>query len=316
MKEQLPKAFLDALAVIDGQEDHRKGVDYSVTTLLQTPRAVQLTKRHKNELPDRELESKLATFLGTSIHQGIEKLLKNNDNYLIEYRMGFEDKPEGMDDSYIRKISGTADCYDKERKALLDHKTTTTYIHGMELKPEWIQQLNLYAYFLSRHGIPVEKLAINTIYKDWRKGASKYKKEEDYPKLPVMEHEFKPWDLATQKEVYDKLLRAHVEAEDMSEDTLPECPADYCWEKPASYAVYVPGAAKATKLCASQAEAEDYIKWKTSGRSGLARYQIEYRPGERTRCAKYCAAAPFCNQYQNWLAKQDNHVAECLMEDV
>lgn len=314
-KEQLPQSFLDALAVLDKGEDHLKGVDYSVTTLLNTPRAVQLIKRHKDSLPGRELESKLATFLGTSIHQGIEKLLEQDDNYLIEHKMVFHDKPEDADDSQTRIISGTADCYDKKRKALLDHKTTTTFIHGMEMKPEWVQQLNLYAYFLSREGIPVDLLAINTIYKDWRKGASKYKTEDEYPALPVMEHTFKPWSLETQKEVYNKLLKAHIEAESLADELLPECPSDYCWEKEPTYAVYIPGATKATKLCSSMQDAKDYIKWKTSGKSG-AKYQIEYRPGERTRCAKYCEAAPFCNQYQNWLKQQDNLTANCLLEAV
>nr|DAQ89815.1 MAG TPA: Exonuclease [Caudoviricetes sp.] len=303
----LPKAFLDALHVLEGAEDHNKGADYSVTQLLSSPRAVQLVRRHRDELPDDDFNSKLARMFGNSVHQYIESLLRHNDNYLIEHRMVFNDKG--------RTVTGTADCYDKERKTLLDHKTTTTYIYGMELKPEWIQQLNIYAYFLRREGIPVEKLAINTIYKDWREASGKYKKEEDYPASPVQEFMVEPWSQKKQEEVYNKLLQAQIDAEDIPDEDLPECPVDYCWEKPSKYAVYIPGAAKATRLCDSKEEALDYIKWKTTSTNNRkpTPYQIEFRPGDRTRCSRYCAAAPFCNQYKKWLEEQTKETADSLL---
>lgn len=54
-------------------------------------------------------------------------------------------------------------------QTLYDHKTTTTWVHGKEMKDEWVQQLNLNAYFLEKEGYPVDDVAINAIYVDWRK---------------------------------------------------------------------------------------------------------------------------------------------------
>jgi len=33
-------------------------------------------------------------------------------------------------------------------------------------------------------------------------------------------------------------------------------------------------------------------------------YDIEVRPGERTRCANFCQVSTWCNQYQQYVKEQ------------
>lgn len=297
-----PSTFIDAILAEDGK-DHLEGIDYSVTTLLSSPREVQLKKRHKNELPARSLNNRLATFIGNAIHNAVEDSVKDNENYLTEYRMEFDEEVDGK----IVRIAGTCDMYDKVNKRLIDHKTTTTFVYSNTVKPEWVQQLNTYAYLLRRQGLEVEKLTVNCVFKDWRPSAGRYK-EGEYPESPIMEFNFEPWPNEVAKEFYERKLREHVQAEPIKDDELPTCDIEHMWAKPSSYAVYKPGAAKAIRLLPSLKEAEQYIKSKK-----LDGCKIEHRVGERTKCEKYCQAAPFCNQFQKWKEEQNKNLAEDIL---
>lgn len=300
--EGQPSTFFDAILAED-KRDHLAGIDYSVTTLLRPPREVQLCKRHKDELPPRAPENILATFIGTAVHSAVEASLKNHPDYLIEYRFEFDEEVDGEK----VKIAGTCDMYSEKHKRLVDHKTTTTFIYGGELKKEWVEQLNIYAYFLRRTGHEVETLTINCIYKDWRPNAGRYK-TTDYPPLPVMEFNFKPWSYEDQEAFYKRKLKEHLDAVKKADDDLPRCTSDDMWVKPESYAVYRPGASKAIRLLPTAKEAERYIRDKR-----LNGCMIEHRPGERTKCEKYCSAAPFCNQFQEWKKKQESDMAEDIL---
>lgn len=299
-----PSVFIEAM-LADEKKDHLEGIDFSVTSLLKTPKEFQLTRRHKDELPERPLDNKLSTFLGTAVHKAVEQSVADNENYLVEFRMEFDEEVNGK----VYKVAGTCDMYDKINKRLIDHKTTTTFIYGSELKPEWVEQLNVYAHLLRRQGYPVEQLTINCVYKDWRPSAGRYK--EDYPEYPVMEFNFEPWPEDTAKEFYEERLRAHVEAMDIDDSLLGDCEPTYMWEKPSVFAVFRPGSARAIRLLSTKRDAEQYIKYKA-----LTGCQIEHRVGERTRCEKYCLAAPFCKQFQEWKLKQTKGLAEDILDEV
>ena len=300
-----PSTFIGAI-LAEETKDHLEGIDYSVTTLLSSPREVQLIKRHKKELPERALSNRLATFVGSAVHNAIERAVEGNPDYLIEHRMEFDEEVNGK----LTKIAGTCDMYDKVNKRLVDHKTTTTFMYTSGVKPEWVEQLNVYAYLLRRQGYEVEKLTVNCVYKDWRPSAGRYK-DGEYPEYPVMEFNFDPWPNDVAKEFYERKLKEHVEAEHIEDAELPACDINHMWAKPSSYAVYRPGAAKAIRLLPSLKEAERYIKAK-----GLDGCKIEHRVGERTKCEKYCQAASFCNQFQKWKAEQEAQLAEDILQEV
>ena len=300
-----PSTFIEAL-LAEEKRDHLEGMDFSVTSLLQTPRQFQLTRRHKDELPERSLDSRLATFIGHAIHKAVEKSVADNPDYLIEHKMLFEEEVDGI----TVRVGGTCDMYDKVNKRLIDHKTTTTFLWGGELKQEWIEQLNIYAHLLRKLGYEVEKLTINCVYKDWRPTAGRYKEDSEYPPLPVMEFNFDPWPADRAEEFYKERLREHVRNGDVLDDILPLCDDTHMWSKPSSFAVYRPGAVKAIRVLPTKRDAELYIRSKK-----LDGCKIEHRVGERTRCEKYCSAAPFCSQFQKWKEEQNKQLAEDLLDE-
>lgn len=295
-KTGLPDIMHDAMQV--KEYDPVGSADYSATTLIQSPRAVQLTKRHKHEIQE-DIIDWWAAFRGTAMHCVLEAGLKKNKDYIVERKILRFDKPDGGTEDQYRRVACKLDAYHKPTKTMFDHKTTTTYIHGKEMKPEWINQLNLNAYFLEKEGYPVDDICINAVYLDWRPNSGRYK-TDDYPATPAAEFRQAAWPMKWREAYYKERLAAHVAAENLPDDQLPECTTEETWEKPATFAVFKPGAAKATKLCATKEEAEKYIAAKK-----LVGVDIEFRPGARTKCEQYCSANKWCNQYQAWLKKQE-----------
>lgn len=292
----LPQIMHDAMQ--NTAYDAVGGSDYSATTLIQSPRKVQLTKRHKDKIQEDILD-RWAAFRGTAMHSELERGLKGNPRYIVERKYVRFDKPEGGTEDQFRRIASKLDAYDKETKTLFDHKTTTTFIHGKEMKDEWIHQLNINAYFLEKEGYPVDDICINAIYLDWRKNSARYK-DDKYPATPAAEFRTAAWPMEWREKFYLDRLGKHVAAETLADDELPECTQEEMWEKPAKFAVYKPGADRATKLCDTREEAEAYIANKK-----LYGYKIEHRPGERTMCENYCSCRDFCNQYKKWKESQE-----------
>lgn len=296
-KYRLPKAFEDALQ--PQPYDPVGASDYSATSLIDSPRYVQLYKRHKHEIVE-DLMDQWYVWRGNAVHHEMESALSKNPKYLVERKVTRFDKPDGGDESTYRRVVAKFDLYDKETQTLSDWKTCSAYMHGSTGKKEWIDQLNINAYFLEKEGYPVKDVAINAIYMDWRPQSGRYK-DDKYPDLPFNEFRFRVLPLEERESYYKERLRLHVEAESCSDDMLPVCTPDECWEKPAKYAVYKVGAAKATKLCDTREEADEYIRHKRLG----SEYKVEFRPGERTRCEKYCPVKQWCNQYKSWKESQN-----------
>lgn len=295
-EEVIPDIIKDAMQVDARGEEGDRMFEYSATRLCKTPRELQLTRRHASEIKTPELINIWYTFAGHAMHDFLENRLKNNPRYLVEKRIIRFDKPIGGTEDQYRRVGAKFDAYDKQTKTLSDHKTTTTYIFGKEMKEEWIKQLMINAYFLEKEGYPVDKVAINAIYMDWRDAKLKYAKEGEYPPAPCTTFEMPCWSMEDREFLYKSILKEHIEAETVPDDQLPYCSKEYCWESGGCFAVYRPGAAKAIKLCSTEEEARNYIKYKNL--SGDVR--IEERPATRRRCKDYCQAAPFCNQYKEW----------------
>ena len=299
-ESKVPSIIKDALLGDVNRDEGDRTFEYSATVLCKSPRQVQLERRHKSEIATPALENVWYSFAGTAMHDYLEHRLMNNKRYLVEKRIIRFDKPSpDAPESDYRRVGAKFDAYDKETKTLSDHKTTTTFVHGKEMKPEWIKQLMINAYFLEMEGYPVERMAINAIYMDWRGSKLKYaKSEEDYPTAPCCEFSMAAPSMEERETLYKSLLKEHIAAESTPDHELPMCSPEYCWESGGSYAVYKEGAARALRLCPSLDAAQAYIKMK-----GIYGAKIEERKPIRRRCADYCAAAPFCNQYQMWLTE-------------
>lgn len=301
----IPDFFVEAFHV-DNYDYDDNPKSYSATTLIDSPQIVQLKRRHKDKFV---LDAKdwFYSFRGNAIHDAFGKALTGNPRYVLEERIQADILPTGSTDPEdMRTITGKPDCVDLLESTVLDHKTTTTFIMGLEQRAEWLQQLNIYAWLLRKNNIAVNKVGINAIYLDWREAAGKYKGPEDYPQAPVAQFIKEAWSMDKCEDFIRDRLALHVEAEQLPDDQLPLCTSAEMWERPAKYAVYNPGATRATRLLNTEEEAIDYIKWKN-----LTGYKIERRPSERTRCESYCECRDFCNQYKEYkheLSEQGDRV--------
>lgn len=290
----IPAPIADAIWATE-QHKEKRPFDYSVTLLIKSPREVQLEKRYAEQIAQEPFApiNNWYSFVGDAFHNYIETGLRNYPKYEVERRLIRTD--------LNREVGSRFDCYDKETRTLYDHKTTTTFIHGKEMKDEWVKQLMLNAFFLEEAGYPVDKVSICVIYVDWRDSKLALAKEDGYPLAPAVEFTMPAWPQEERKQLYYDLLQSHIEQEATPTNNLPACSKDYCWERDAKVAVYKPGADKAIRLLDTYEDALKYIEWKK-----IVGANIQTRPASRQKCEKYCRVAKYCNQYQEWLAKKSD----------
>lgn len=291
-RASLPQVFVDILTPTD--YDPFGASDYSATSLIDPPRLVQLRKRHKKEVSS-DLLDLWYVWRGNCVHKEIEHVLKSNPKYLVERKCTSFEKPEGYPEDKYRRVVAKFDAYDKDTKTLYDHKTASSFIYGSEGKKEWLDQLTINAYFLEKEGYPVEKLAINCVFMDWREQTGAYKSDPDkYPPTPFHTFTFPCPSKAEQERFFKERLKLHVDAESLSDNDLPLCTDLERWSKGEKWAVYKLGSTRATKLCDTKDEAQAYI---LANKLSL-QYKIEHRPATCVRCEKFCDMRDFCNQYQ------------------
>jgi hypothetical protein len=70
------------------------------------------------------------------------------------------------------------------------------------------------------------------------------------------------------------------------------------WEKPTTWAIKKKGGVRAFKVY----ETEEHAKEAIENMDKV--YEIEVRPGERTRCGNYCPVSSYCQQYRDYLEEQ------------
>ena len=130
---------------------------------------------------------------------------------------------------------------------------------------------------------------IDFIFTDWQ--SSKAKQDPEYPQEKILAG-YKI-DLLSLEDT-EKFILARLSLLDQSlnlqDDCLPFCSEEELWSTPQKFAVTKSGAKKATKLCDSLEEANQYINEKN-----IVGF-VEHRAARAKRC-KYCPAAPVCNQF-------------------
>jgi hypothetical protein len=70
------------------------------------------------------------------------------------------------------------------------------------------------------------------------------------------------------------------------------------WEKQTVYALRKVGNTRAKSLHETEEHAKKALEAAGKG------FEIEVRPGERTRCANFCQVSAMCAQYQDYLRDQ------------
>lgn len=263
----------------------------SATSLLKPIRVLLLTQRHgdKFEIDASEL---IASKYGNAIHDSIERI--QTPGVSKEERIRRTINVSGVDYT----VTGKYDLLVKEGNnyTLRDIKSTSVWaqIHGGK-DEDYRGQLSIYKWLLSPEKTINDIAYIDFYFTDWQ--SSKAKMEENYPKHRIHaghKIDLLPLEL-TEKAIRNKIANILLH-QDTPDNDLPECTRKELWQTDDSWAVYKEGNKKASKVCKTLAEAEEYQNNRKIEGS------IQHRPGEVKRC-KYCPAIFACNQAQRFISE-------------
>ena len=258
-----------------------EGAQFTVTTLIDSPRVHRLKKKHAEEITE-DIADRVWALLGTAVHKVLE--VGATDDQIVEQR--YHATVNGV------TVSGQIDLQTPVSNGMLlsDYKTVRAY--ALQANPEgkksYAQQLNLYASLARRNGVKVAGLEVVAICRDWTMAAAK--RSETYPKAAIVRIPVDLWDADMADEYFSQRVAAHTR------DETKHCTDEEMWAKPIVYAVHERTSnglkKRAKKLFDNQTDAEIYI----NAGSNLA---LSVREQEFVRCADYCSVSQYCDQYQS-----------------
>jgi hypothetical protein len=287
----IPETFVNVLK----RPTYSKGAAHlSVTQLINSPKIVALTKKFEAEL-EQDVADMVWSIFGSAIHNILEH--GKDENHLVEERI------HSMVDGW--KISGAVDLQvvdDQGGISIRDYKTTSVWA-VMNEKIEWEQQLNIYAWLVDtvKEDFHVTDLGIVAIIRDWsRRDAAR---NPDYPQAPVKELPIKLWPYEERKEFVQSRITSHSACEFAMEtgEDLPPCTPEEMWEKPTTWAIKKVGGVRAKSVHDTE---ESMLK--ALEIAGPA-YEIEVRPGSRTRCESFCPVNTYCQQWRDYQESKDGN---------
>jgi len=290
----MPETILNVIA----RPQYSKGkANMSVTELLNSPRIVQLKRKHWEDLTEDAADMVWSIF-GTAIHNILEH--GKGDTHVVEERIHVE--LDGM------RISGAIDLQEISEDGITvsDYKTTSAWA-AMQEKKDWHNQLNSYAYLVEKaKGIPVIKLQIVAIVRDWSRREAQYK--EGYPKAPIVVIDIPLWPFAEREAYVRSRISLHGDAlfEMETDGEMPNCTSEEMWEKQTTYAIKKDGNVRAKSVHDTSEAADTALAAATEKAKKGEKFLIEVREGGRTRCESFCQVAPYCQQHQAYLSTKAN----------
>ena len=289
-------------AITSFNEDYDKVGWKSVTSLIDSPRAVILTERYKDRVTE-DVADLIWSFFGNMGHLIAERNASGSS--VPERRFILNHK--GVDISFKPDLL-TRDPNNFNSFVLNDFKFTSVYalknaIQG-NVKSEWVKQMNMYVWALKKLNFDITSVKLHIIARDWR--SSELKRERDYPANQCAVVEVDIWEEDEIEKYVDKRIELIKHAEELPHDDLPLCTESERWAEPDRFAVvksdsieskstgFKKALPKASKFL-SEEDAQDFI----DSHKESDKLEIEYRKGESRRCERgYCKAAPYCNQFQ------------------
>lgn len=281
-KFNIPQTFINVLQ----RPTYSKGkANLSVTQLINSPKIVALSKKFEDEL-EQDVSEMVWSLFGSAVHSVLEH--GKDDNHRVEERLHAEI------DGY--KISGAIDLQIVGELGIQirDYKTVSVWA-VMNEKIEWEQQLNIYAWLVEKvKGEPVSDLGIVAIIRDWSRRDAGIK--EGYPEAPIKEIPIRLWTFEEREAFVSARVHAHAETEFAieSDSDVPPCTPEEMWEKPTMWAVKKTGGVRAKSVHGSEGEANAALEKAGNG------YEIEMRPGSRTRCESFCPVNHRCQQWREY----------------
>jgi len=292
-----PTSMNNIQPVYDAMLQHTKqydsgDTDYSVTTLQDPPRIVQLIKRHGHTVPFR-VEDWVPSFMGTAIHNYFEAMLKEShpDIYTTEIRLEQILKK--------RKCSGAFDIM-QDDTTLWDIKTTKAYNYVYNDRHHWTCQQNVYRWLIHKH---MKKLLkkLYIIFWSWQWDKYTNMQNKGYPKAQIVPISLPVWSLERTWDYMNERMQMMIDTESTPDAQLPYCTADEMWARDDVFAVHLKDRKKALRLCPSNNAAIDWMNtYQQESNCKLANLYIDYRPGYRIRCEEWCGINQHCNQFTEY----------------
>ena len=292
-RNDLPETIIN---IIKRPEYNKGKSNMSVTELLNSPRIVQLKRKHWNDLTE-DASDMVWSIFGTAIHKVLEH--GKDDHHIVEERIHII--LDGM------HISGAIDLQEVTPDGIIlsDYKTTSAWA-VMNEKQDWHNQLNSYAYLVeAAKKMPVQKSQIVAIVRDWNRREAQYK--EGYPKAPITVIDIPVWPFAEREAYVRKRISLHGDAffEMETGGEMPECTPEEMWEKQTTYALKKDGNIRAKSVHETREAADTALAAATEKAKKGEKFLIEVREGGRTRCESFCQVAPYCQQHQAYLSTKE-----------
>jgi hypothetical protein len=301
----MPITDMDGIQpLVDAVEVHRTnyssgGADYSVTTLLNPPRIVHLEKRHLHKIK-RYVKEQLGSFVGTAIHEYLERCLGKMPNtpYECEERLSvtIEDRVVSGAYDFVKLNPASPDMWDL--------KTTSTWKAIFGDKFDWTAQQNMYRYLYWFHKKKkLKTIRILAMFMDWSvREMQRYGGK--YPREKAVEYSLDRWGIdKTYKYMVERVKLMKAE-EDTPDEDLPLCTYEDMWSKPDKFAVMAINRKNALRVCDSEKDANEWMSvylTKDSCKHTVRQLYLECRPAVRTRCESWCPCNKYCSQYQDYL---------------
>jgi hypothetical protein len=152
---EIKKMLSTALVGHDHQRPRSQQKDIGPSAVGSCRRSVYMSLTNAPVV--NEVDS-LAAIMGTFIHAGIAEAIKRedpfNDNFLIEQEFA------------IDGLRGHVDLYIKDRKQVVDWKTTKVKSLRYFPSDQQKMQVQIYGYLLEQNGYPVDKVSLVAIARD------------------------------------------------------------------------------------------------------------------------------------------------------
>ena len=253
---------------------------YSITSLLDTHRILQLKRRYHEEL-SQDVSDMIWMIFGSGIHKAIEDAGVGQGQHAekrLEYQFG----------DYT--LSGIVDFIDEHNEVILDWKTTSiwTYIYKSN-HDKWLKQLQLSALLWFKNtGQWIQRGQIGALLKDYKK---KPFPEDNYPDSELQIIEF---DLGSPQDIEQWVIDTFNDIalyEAFDDHELPLCTPEERWNTGDKYAVIEKGKKRAARVYDNEEDANRHVSQAFT--DGI-KMEIDYRPGEDKRCKEYCPVRAFC----------------------
>lgn len=184
-----------------------------------------------------------------------------------------------------------------------DHKTCSVSAIWYMEKDKHVEQLNLYRYLVEGvFGMTINKLVVNLFFNDWKR---RRVGEKNYPEAPSQSYEVSLWDVSKTESYITSRMTTHFPIDDSK---IPLCSEKERWLSEDKFAIMKKNNRRATKVCNTKEEAEEYAEMK--GYAIGQTHFLEARKGYDKRCVDFCFVNRYCPYWQENYAGKVIEAAE------